>query len=54
MIVGYDHFTSARAGLGSLLLAARRKDLQPTLTAQIEYRMWTGDGKLLHASYKVL
>jgi hypothetical protein len=50
MIVGYDHFTSARAGLGSLLLAARRKDLQPTLTAL----MWTGDGKLLHASYKVL
>lgn len=28
--------------------------LQPTLIAEIEYRAWTGDGKLRHASYKGL
>jgi bifunctional non-homologous end joining protein LigD len=99
MIVGYEHSLSARAGIGSLLLAARkgndwiyvgsvgtgfnersaeylrktldrikrktppveyggrRKNLvwvQPTLIAEIEYRAWTHDGKLRHASYKGL
>ncbi len=99
MIVGYEHSLSARAGIGSLLLAARkgndwiyvgnvgtgsnessaeylrktldrikrktppikysgrRKNLvwvQPTLIAEIEYRAWTRDGKLRHASYKGL
>ncbi|MGO8093251.1 non-homologous end-joining DNA ligase [Rhizobium leguminosarum] len=37
--------------------AGRRKDLvwlQPTLIAEIEYRAWTSDGKLRHASYKGL
>ncbi len=28
--------------------------LQPTLIAEIEYRAWTDDGKLRHASYKGL
>ncbi|CCM79495.1 ATP-dependent DNA ligase (fragment) [Rhizobium mesoamericanum STM3625] len=35
----------------------RRKNLvwvQPTLIAEIEYRAWTHDGKLRHASYKGL
>ncbi len=35
----------------------RRKDitwLKPKLIAEIEYRAWTGDGKLRHASYKGL
>ncbi|MGR9203995.1 ATP dependent DNA ligase [Rhizobium leguminosarum] len=35
----------------------RRKDVvwaQPTLTAEIEYRAWTDDGKLGYASYKGL
>lgn len=35
----------------------RRKDLtwiEPTLIAEIEYRAWTHDGKLRHASYKGL
>lgn len=27
---------------------------QPTLTAEIEYRAWTDDGKLGYASYKGL
>lgn len=99
MVVGYEHSLSARAGIGSLLLAARkgndwiyvasvgtgfnersaeylrktldrikrktppvkyagrRKNLvwvQPTLIAEIEYRAWTHDGKLRHASYKGL
>ncbi|MDM9619065.1 non-homologous end-joining DNA ligase [Rhizobium sp. S96] len=99
MIVGYEHSLSARGGIGSLMLAARkgdnliyvgsvgtgfkerdalqlrnlldrlrrktapiaysgrRKDLvwsQPTLIAEIEYRAWTHDGKLRHASYKGL
>jgi bifunctional non-homologous end joining protein LigD len=27
---------------------------QPTLIAEIEYRAWTHDGKLRHASYKGL
>jgi len=27
---------------------------QPTLIAEIEYRAWTDDGKLRHASYKGL
>ncbi|TBY81074.1 hypothetical protein E0H40_35615 [Rhizobium leguminosarum bv. viciae] len=33
----------------------RRKNVvwrQPTLIAEIEYRAWTDDGKLRHASYK--
>ncbi|MHC2456232.1 ATP-dependent DNA ligase [Rhizobium leguminosarum] len=37
--------------------AGRRKALvwrQPTLIAEIEYRAWTHDGKLRHASYKGL
>ncbi|TCM62363.1 ATP dependent DNA ligase-like protein [Rhizobium sp. BK068] len=37
--------------------SSRRKDLvwvQPTLIAEIEYRAWTHDGKLRHASYKGL
>ncbi|TCM78620.1 ATP dependent DNA ligase-like protein, partial [Rhizobium sp. BK068] len=37
--------------------AGRRKNLvwvQPTLIAEIEYRAWTHDGKLRHASYKEL
>ncbi|MDM9644449.1 non-homologous end-joining DNA ligase [Rhizobium sp. S163] len=99
MIVGYEHSMSARGGIGSLLLAARRGDelvyvgsvgtgftervandlrstidrikrktpsisysgrrknlvwVQPTLIAEIEYRAWTADGKLRHASYKGL
>jgi len=99
MVVGYEYSTSARGGIGSLLLAARRRDewvyvgsvgtgfkereatalrstldkiktkapavayagrrkdlvwVQPTLIAEIEYRAWTGDGKLRHASYKGL
>lgn len=99
IVVGYEHSTSARGGIGSLLLAARRgndfiyvgnvgtgfkesdatylrktldtlktkkapvafegrsKDIvwvQPTLIAEIEYRAWTDDGKLRHASYKGL
>ncbi|KRB58448.1 ATP-dependent DNA ligase [Rhizobium sp. Root708] len=99
MIVGYEHSLSARGGIGSLLLAARkgsdwvyvgsvgtgfservaaqlrntldrikrkapplqydgrRKELvwvQPTLIAEIEYRAWTHDGKLRHASFKGL
>jgi len=35
-----------------ILYTGRRKDLvwvQPTLIAEIEYRAWTGDGKLRHA-----
>jgi bifunctional non-homologous end joining protein LigD len=99
MIVGYEYSNSARGGIGSLLLAARKGDdwiyvgsvgtgfkvrdaialratldrlktktptvvypnrrkglvwVQPTLIAEIEYRAWTGDGKLRHASYKGL
>jgi len=98
-IVGYEHSMSARAGVGALLLAARRggklvyvgsvgtgfkeaatwklreemdklvtkkpaidyagrrKDIvwtRPRLIAEIEYRAWTVDGKLRHASYKGL
>lgn len=37
--------------------SGRRKDitwLKPKLIAEIEYRAWTGDGKLRHASYKGL
>lgn len=97
VIVGYEQSTSARGGIGSLLLAARKGDdliyvgsvgtgfkerdaiylrqtldklstkrpavavkgkdivfAQPTLIAEIEYRAWTEDGKLRHASYKGL
>jgi bifunctional non-homologous end joining protein LigD len=99
VVVGYEHSTAARGGIGSLLLAARKgHDLvyvgsvgtgfkerdaqqlrnlldklatkkppidyegrskniiwaQPTIIAEIEYRAWTGDGKLRHASYKGL
>ncbi|SCB37579.1 non-homologous end-joining DNA ligase [Rhizobium hainanense] len=98
-VVGYEKSAVARAGVGSLLLAARRGDdlqyvgsvgtgfkykdalelremldklvmrkapidydgrrknvvwAQPTLIAEIEYRAWTDDGKLRHASYKGL
>lgn len=98
-VVGYEHSTAARAGIGALLLAARqggklvyvgsvgtgfkesaawklreeldklvvkmpaikyggrRKNVtwtQPILAAEIEYRAWTHDGKLRHASYKGL
>jgi len=98
-IVGYEHSMSARAGIGALLLAARRggklvyvgsvgtgfkeaatwrlreeldklttktppiaysgrrKNVvwtRPRLVAEIEYRAWTADGKLRHASYKGL
>ena len=96
-IVGYELSTSARGGIRSLLLAARRGDelvyvgsvgtgfnerdlvtlrktldklktkrapvavtgknivfAQPTLIAEIEYRAWTDDGNLRHASYKGL
>ncbi|MBY5408630.1 ATP-dependent DNA ligase [Rhizobium leguminosarum] len=97
VIVGYERSTVARAGIGRLLLAARkgkklvyvggvgtglnersayelRKKLdclitstpsavvdrkgaifvKPKLIAEIEYRAWTDDGKLRHASYKGL
>ncbi|MGY5793650.1 non-homologous end-joining DNA ligase len=99
IVVGYEHSTVARSGIGSLLLAARRGDdwvyvgsvgtgfnergaeylrktldrikrktppvqyegrrknlvwVQPTLIAEIDYRAWTHDGKLRHASYKGL
>jgi len=97
IVVGYEHSTVARSGIGSLLLAARKGDdwvyvgsvgtgfnegsaghlrktldrikrkappvkyegrrknlvwVQPTLIVEIEYRAWTHDGKLRHASYK--
>ncbi|OAV53093.1 ATP-dependent DNA ligase [Rhizobium sp. WYCCWR10014] len=97
VIVGYERSTVARAGIGRLLLAARkgmklvyvggvgtgfnernayelrqkldrlitstpaavvdRKGaifVKPELIAEIEYRGWTDDGKLRHASYKGL
>lgn len=99
IVLGYEHSTSARGGIGSLLLGARRRSefvyvgnvgtgfkeshaiylrktldtlktrkppvafegrskeivwVQPTLIAEIEYRAWTDDGKLRHASYKGL
>lgn len=97
IIVGYEQSRTARGGLGSLLLAARRGDgwvyvgavgtgfnardaeylrktldslrtkrpavplkgrnlifAQPTLIAEIEFRGWTNDGSLRHASYKGL
>ncbi|MCW0014930.1 non-homologous end-joining DNA ligase [Rhizobium sp. BT-226] len=97
-IVGYEKSTVARAGIGRLLLAARKGKnlvyvggvgtgfnersatelreqmdkliigkpavdtgrkrnavfLRPELVAEIEYRAWTHDGKLRHASYKGL
>ncbi|RDJ12402.1 non-homologous end-joining DNA ligase [Rhizobium grahamii] len=40
-----------------VVYSGRRKNLvwvQPTLIAEIEYRAWTHDGKLRHASYKGL
>lgn len=49
-----DKLKAARA---SVAYAGRRKDitwLKPKLIAEIEYRAWTHDGKLRHASYKGL
>ncbi|MGO4135017.1 non-homologous end-joining DNA ligase [Rhizobium brockwellii] len=97
VIVGYERSTVARAGIGRLLLAARKGKklvyvggvgtgfnernaselrekldglvtstpaaavdrkgaifVNPKLVAEIEYRAWTDDGKLRHASYKGL
>ncbi|MBN9983098.1 non-homologous end-joining DNA ligase [Rhizobium laguerreae] len=98
VIVGYERSTVARAGIGRLLLAARKGDelvyvggvgtgfnersaaelreqmdrliiakpavdtgrkrnavfVRPELVAEIEYRAWTHDLKLRHASYKGL
>ncbi|MBY5533061.1 ATP-dependent DNA ligase [Rhizobium leguminosarum] len=98
VIVGYERSTVARAGIGRLLLAARKGKklvyvggvgtgfnersaaelreqmdklmigkpavdtgrkrnavfVRPELVAEIEYRAWTHDGKLRHASYKGL
>ncbi|MBA1346007.1 non-homologous end-joining DNA ligase [Rhizobium sp. WYCCWR 11146] len=97
VIVGYERSTVARAGIGRLLLAARKGKklvyvggvgtgfnernayelrekldglitstpaavvdrkgaifVEPKLIAEIEYRAWTDDGKLRHASYKGL
>ena len=97
MIVGYEESASARGGIGSLLLAARRghdwvsvgavgtgfseRDatylkktldtlktktpavplkgkhcvfVQPTVIAEIEFRGWTDNGSLRHASFKGL
>ncbi|MGO7589932.1 non-homologous end-joining DNA ligase [Rhizobium leguminosarum] len=97
VIVGYERSTVARAGIGRLLLAARKGKklvyvggvgtgfnernayelrqkldglitstpaaavdrkgaifVKPKLIAEIEYRAWTEDGKLRHASYKGL
>ncbi|MGO7568728.1 non-homologous end-joining DNA ligase [Rhizobium ruizarguesonis] len=96
-IIGYERSTVARAGIGRLLLAARKGKklvyvggvgtgfnernayelrekldglitpapaavvdrkaaifVKPELVAEIEYRAWTHDGKLRHASYKGL
>lgn len=49
-----DKLKAARAPVA---YSGRRKDitwLKPQLIAEIEYRAWTGDGKLRHASYKGL
>ncbi|MGO8036179.1 non-homologous end-joining DNA ligase [Rhizobium leguminosarum] len=97
VIVGYERSKVARAGIGRLLLAARKGKklvyvggvgtgfnqrnayelrekldglitstpaaavdregaifVKPKLIAEIEYRAWTDDGKLRHASYKGL
>ncbi|MBY3359236.1 ATP-dependent DNA ligase [Rhizobium laguerreae] len=97
VIIGYERSTVARAGIGRLLLAARKGKklvyvggvgtgfnernayelcekldglitstpaaaidrkgaifMKPKLIAEIEYRAWTDDGKLRHASYKGL
>ncbi|MGO8150445.1 non-homologous end-joining DNA ligase [Rhizobium leguminosarum] len=97
VIVGYERSTVARAGIGRLLLAARKGKklvyvggvgtgfnertayelrekldglitstpaatvdrkgaifVKPKIIAEIEYRAWTDDGKLRHASYKGL
>ncbi|TAV44979.1 non-homologous end-joining DNA ligase [Rhizobium leguminosarum] len=98
VIIGYERSTVARAGIGRLLLAARKGKklvyvggvgtgfnernayelreqmdkliigkpaidtgrkrnavfVRPELVAEIEYRAWTQDGKLRHASYKGL
>ncbi|MGO7985150.1 non-homologous end-joining DNA ligase [Rhizobium leguminosarum] len=97
VIIGYERSTVARAGIGRLLLAARKGKtlvyiggvgtgfnernayklrekldglitstpaatvdrkgaifVKPQLIAEIEYRAWTDDGKLRHASYKAL
>lgn len=97
VVIGYERSTVARAGIGRLLLAARKGKklvyvggvgtgfsernayelrekldglvtstpaaavdrkgsifVKPKLIAEIEYRAWTIDGKLRHASYKGL
>jgi bifunctional non-homologous end joining protein LigD len=56
----YDQAVSFKKLLDSMKVATpsislKRKDavfVPPTLAAEIEFRAWTGDGKLRHASFK--